>query len=247
MHDKKEYLELDIIDIIKIIKRYIKFLIIVPLLFAIAGYLISIYLLDSIYVASTTIIVRQNKVEGEELSKTDVDLSKSLIFTYAEMAKSNTVLNNTKRVLNLDILNKDLISISPVKDTQILKIEVQSQEPESAMNIANTLVQEFTHEIIRITKTDNVAIVDYAVLPERPVKPNKIMNTFISAMLGEALTLLFIFLIEYFDNTIKSEKDIEKYLKISLVGTIPNFNQGGEMGYEYGKIYGESTSKLCNN
>lgn len=247
MYEHREYEGFEIVDIIRIIKKHIILLIAVMILSSVTGFLLSIYCLTPVYQAETTIIVRQNKVDGEEISKTDVDLSKSLIYTYAEMAKSNTVIRNTRKLLKLDKLDKKLIEVSPVKDTQILKIEVINSNSESAMNIANTLVQEFKHEIIRITGTDNVAVVDYAVLPEKPIKPDKIMNASIALMLGISVTMLIIFIREYFDNTIKSEKDIQKYLKLSIVGTVPNFNLGGKVGYEYGKIYGESAPKLNDN
>ncbi len=247
MYERREYEGFEIGDIIRIIKKHIILLIAVMILSSATGFLLSIYCITSVYQASTTIIVRQNKIDGEEISKTDVDLSKSLIYTYAEMAKSNTVLRNTGKLLKLDKLDKKLIAVSPVKDTQILKIEVMNSNPESAMDIANTLVQEFKHEIIRITGTDNVAVVDYAILPEKPIKPDKIMNSFIALMLGLSVTLLIIFIREYFDNTIKSENDIKKYLKLSIVGTVPNFSLGGKVGYEYGKVYGESSSELNDN
>lgn len=246
----KENEELNLRDIVKIIKKHIKILIAAPFVFALIGALVSIFVLNPVYESSTTIIVRQNIVEGEEISKTDVDLSKSLIYTYAEMAKSNTVLGKTKKSLNLEEISGDSISVLPVKDTQILEVKVHNKDPELAMNIANTIVEEFMLEIIRITKTDNVAVVDYASLPSRPVSPNIIMNTVISGMLGEMLAMLIVFLLEYFDNTIKTEKDIEKHLKISIIGTISNFNQGGKQEHEhaeYGKVYGEKSSGISNN
>lgn len=237
--------ELNLREIIVILKKHIKILFAVPIVFSLIGVLVSIYVLDPVYESSTTIIVRQNILDGEEMSKTDVDLSKSLIYTYAEMAKSNTVLNNTKKSLNLESISRESISVLPVKDTQILEVKVHNKDPESAMNIANAIVVEFMLEVIRITKADNVAVVDYASFPSNPISPNVVMNTVISGMLGGMLALLTVFLMEYFDNTIKSEKDIEKHLKISSIGTISNFIQGGKQEYEYaeyGKVYGERSS-----
>jgi capsular polysaccharide biosynthesis protein len=245
MYENEDYEVIDLREIFQILKKRLKYIIIVPLIFAIIGAAVSVYLIDPVYESSTTLIVRQNKQTDEAIDKGDVDLSKSLIYTYAEMAKSNTVLENTKHTLNLDQLNDDTITVSPVKDTQILKVAVQNTDPKLAMEIANTLVEEFTTEIMRITKSDNVAVVDYAKQPLEPIKPNKIMNTAIAAILGEMLVLLVIFLIEYMDNTLKSEKDIESYLGISVIGTIPNFNQGSIKAN--GKIRSNRKSKVANS
>ncbi len=222
MYENEEYDVIELREIFQILKKYIKLVIIVPIIFAVFGALISIYLIDPVYEASTTLIVRQNKD-----------------------SKSNTVLDNTKNALGLSEINGKAITVSPVKDTQILKVAVQDTNPQLAMNIANTLVEEFTVEIVRITKADNVAVVDYATLPARPIKPNKSMNTAIAAVLGEMIVLMIIFLKEYLDNTIKTEKDIEKHLGISVIGTIPNFNKGGKQ--TYGKIQSKRGSEVSHS
>lgn len=245
MYENEEYEVIELRDIIQIVKKHIKLLIIVPMVFALIGALVSFYLIDPVYESSTTLIVNQSKDSGEAINKSDVDLGKSLIYTYAEMAKSNTVLDNTKEALKLSKLDGKTISVSPVKDTQILKIAVQNIDPQLAMDIANTLVEEFTLEITRITKIENVAVVDYARLPENPIKPNKLMNTVIAGILGEMIILLIVFLLEYLDNTLKTEKDIEKYLGISVIGTIPNFNQGSKQAY--GKVHGKRGSEITDS
>lgn len=245
MYENEDYEVIELKEILQIIRQYIKVLLIVPILFAIIGAAISIFLIDPVYEASTTLIVSQSNNSGEAISKGDVDLSKSLIYTYAEMAKSNTVIDNTKKSLNIEELKSDSITVSPVRDTQILKITVRNTNPQLATDIANALVEEFTLEIARITKTENVSVVDVAKLPENPIKPNKLMNTVIAGVLGEMLILLVVFLKEYLDNTLKTEKDIEKYLGIPVIGTIPNFNQGSKQAY--GKVYSNKRSEITHS
>lgn len=230
---------LDLRDIIKVLTKRIKFLIAFPIVFSMIGLIVSIWFINPVYEAATTIIVWQNNDSSQTLNQSDVNLSKSLIYTYAEIIKSDTVINNAKQVLNINKLEKKTIFVSPVEDTQILKIKVQNKDAELSYNIANAIVEQFAHEIVRITSTDNVAVIDFAKLPEKPVKPNIFFNTFISGMLGEMIILLIVFLLEYFDNTIKTEKDIELFLRLPLLGTLPNYNKGEKETYEYGKVYSE--------
>ena len=244
MYEDEEYDVIELKEILQIIKKHLWLIIIVPIIFTMIGAAVSIYVIAPVYEASTTLIVRQDKASDEQIDISDVNLSKSLVYTYAEMAKSKTILENTRKSLGLEGIDSNLITVSPVKDTQILKVAVQNTSPQLAMDIANKLVEEFTLEIVRITQTDNVAVVDYAEMPVEPVKPNKIMNTAIAAVLGEMLVLLIVFLMEYLDNSIKSEKDIEKYLGISVIGSIPNFNQGGK---EFGKVHRKRQSEIADN
>lgn len=240
MYQNETYDETDLREIFKILHKHIKLLIIAPIIFAIIGATISIYLIKPVYEASTTIIVRQEKQSNEEMNISDVNLSKSLIYTYAEMAMSMTVLDMTRKELGLESLNPNSIAVSPVKDTQILRVSVQNTDKQLSMDIANTLVEQFTTEVLRITKTDNVAVVDYAVLPSNPIKPSKVLNALIAGIIGEVLAILMIFISEYLDSSIKTEKDIEKYLEIPVIGIIPNSNTGGKLN---GKLKNEQ-SKL---
>jgi capsular polysaccharide biosynthesis protein len=94
-------------------------------------------------------------------------------------------------------------------------------ETENAMITVNTLAQVFIDEATRIYPTGNVQIMDYAPLPDIPVSPNKKLNVAIAFLLGIMVSLGIIFLIEYMDNTIKTEDDIEKYLGLPVIGIIP--------------------------
>lgn len=233
MNDE-QFDEIDLREIFQIIRKHFALIILIPILFALIGAFVSIYFIDPVYEASTTLIILQDKDAKEQISKTDVDLSKSLIYTYAEMAKSYTVIENTAKALKIDKLNEDDITVSPVKDTQILKVAVRHTDPVLARDIADTLVIEFSEEIERITKTDNVSVVDYARVPLDPVKPNIMMNTAISGVLGAMLIIFTVFLKEYLDNTVKTDKDIESLLGITVIGAVPNFGQGGKQ--TYGKV-----------
>lgn len=247
MYENEVNVTLDLKDIIKILIKQIKMLIAFPVIFSIIGGIVSIFFISPVYEAATTIIVRQNNDSKQGISQSDVNLSKSLIYTYAEIVKSDTVIDNTKHVLNIYELKSKTIKVLPVTDTQILKISVQNKDPELAYNIANTLVEQFATEIVRITSTDNVAVVDYAKLPLKPIKPNIIFNTLIAGILGEMIILFIVFLMEYFDDTIKTEKDIEEYFNLPLLGTLPNFTQGRKEIYGYGKVYGIRTSGVISD
>ncbi|MDD4440057.1 MAG: polysaccharide biosynthesis tyrosine autokinase [Tissierellia bacterium] len=228
---EEEFNDIDLREIFQIIRKYLALIIIIPIVFAAAGAVVSIYLIQPVYESSTTLIVREDKDAEEKISISDVNLSKSLVYTYAEMAKSHTVLDNTAKTLKIDKLDDKSITVSPVKDTQIIKVAVQNTDPVLARDIADALVEEFTLEIQRITKTNNVAVVDYARLPLAPVKPDIIMNTAIAGILGAMVILLIVFLKEYFDSTAKTEKDIENLLGLSIIGAVPNFNHGSKTAY----------------
>jgi capsular polysaccharide biosynthesis protein len=80
-------------------------------------------------------------------------------------------------------------------------------------------------KVADIMMVENIQIIDTAELPEAPVKPNKLMNIAIATLLGFMLSTGVVFLVEYMDDTIKTPDDVQKYLGLSVVGTIPVFDE----------------------
>jgi capsular polysaccharide biosynthesis protein len=71
-------------------------------------------------------------------------------------------------------------------------------------------------------KSSNIIIVDAAVVNEEPIRPNLQLNMAISFVLALFVSIFIIFLIEFMDDTIKEEKDIEKAINVNVIGIIPD-------------------------
>jgi capsular exopolysaccharide synthesis family protein len=68
----------------------------------------------------------------------------------------------------------------------------------------------------------NVLIIDEARIPLRPAKPNRTLIVIIGLLLGAGLAVGYVFVKNYFDDTVKSPDDIEKR-KINVLAWIPPF------------------------
>lgn len=77
---------------------------------------------------------------------------------------------------------------------------------------------------------DNVSILSEARLAENPapIKPNPKLNMAIAFVVGLMTAVGLAFLLEFLDNTIKTEKDVENYLGIAVIGVIPPFEVDSE-------------------
>ena len=91
---------------------------------------------------------------------------------------------------------------------------------EKARDIANEIPKVFKKEAKRITKANDIQVIDKAILPQSPIKPNKMMNITIAAALGAMIGLFVVFLIEYLDNKLKTPQDVEEYLELPLLGVV---------------------------
>lgn len=215
--DMKEYFQ--------IIKKRSWIIVLITFVAITVSTIISFFVLSPVYEANTTLLVNSDKPPGIDVITIDqINVSEKLAITYGEIIKSKSVLEDVAKILGLKGGYKeveDKISASSVKETQIISISVQDTNPQRAMDIANTIPDVFTKEVKRITNANSVQVIDKAILPIRPIKPNKVMNIIISSILGIVISLFVILLLEYIDNKIKSPHDIEQCLGISLLGVVP--------------------------
>lgn len=214
-------------------KRWI-IVVALPIIAALTSGMVSFFVLKPVYQASTTLIVGKKATESGQAAMQMLDNSvlqanQQLAKTYAAIAQSRTVeqsvINNLALPLTVAEFDK-MIAINPVKTTEILEIQVLNKDPKLAAAIANSMANEFSKAVIEIKKVDSVSIVDTAVIPEQPVKPNKKLNVLIAFGVGLMAALGLVFLIEYMDNTVKTSQDVEDILGIPVLGVIPNYEIG---------------------
>ncbi|MCE9644880.1 MAG: polysaccharide biosynthesis tyrosine autokinase [Chloroflexi bacterium] len=79
--------------------------------------------------------------------------------------------------------------------------------------------------LARLQNTPNVVSIEAAVVPSRPVRPNPVTNTALSAIVGLLLAGGIAFLVEYVDDTIRTPDDIERILKLPVIGYIGDIQQ----------------------
>lgn len=228
----EQEITIDLREIWGIIRKRIGLIILTTLLATVASGIISWFILDPIYETKSSIIIgKPTEQQGEKIQYNDIMMYQKLVKTYGEIAKSYTVAEKTHEALELShpitiqsLRNK--IAVTPQSDTQIIVIKAESNYPEDAANMANTLTSKFIEEAQRIYPSENVQVMDQAQMPLHPIKPQKALNLVIAFVMGLMVSVGVAFLLEYLDTTIKTEKDIENYLGLSVIGTIPR--HGGQ-------------------
>ena len=217
---------IDLREYFAIIKKRFWIIALITVVAMVVSGVVSFFMLSPVYEAKSTLIVNTEKSEETQMITGDqFTVTQKLAVTYGEIIKSRTVLEDVISNLKLDSKYEQLagqITVSPVKDTQIISISVQDTNPKKARDIANEIPKVFEKEVKRITKANDIQVIDKAILPQGAIKPNKMMNVAIAAVLGMMIGLFVVFLLEYLDNKIKTPQDIEKHLGLSVIGVIPN-------------------------
>ncbi|HSA23355.1 MAG TPA: polysaccharide biosynthesis tyrosine autokinase, partial [Myxococcota bacterium] len=71
-------------------------------------------------------------------------------------------------------------------------------------------------------ETNNVYKLDAAVEPTVPVYPRVNLNLLLAAVVGLLLGVGLAFFLEYLDNTVKSQEDLERQLQVAFLGIVPS-------------------------
>lgn len=222
-------------EVFEIIRKKIALILIITFSAAAISAIVSFFLITPKYERSTQLLVNRSQV-SENFSTNEVQTNIQLINTYSEIILSPRILDIAAKELEglIDLENGEItasylkgkITVNNQNNSQVLNISVEDTDPYRAALIANKVAEVFQREIPSIMNVDNVNILSEAEVPEdlSPVSPKPLLNIAIAFVVGLMLGVGLAFLIEYFDNTIKTEQDIEKYLELPVLGVITTFD-----------------------
>jgi len=212
-------------DLFYTIKKRLSLIVVITALAVMVSGIISYFFLTPVYQVSTQILVNQSKDENTAYNYSEVQTNLQLINTYNVIIKSPAILDLVNEELELGITTSELnekITVSNEQNSQVVNIAVQDENPYTAVDIANTVAEIFQQEVSTIMNVDNVTVLAKAVAGENPspIKPQPLLNIAISLVIGLMLGVGLAFLLEYLDNTIKTEQDVERILGLAVLGAI---------------------------
>lgn len=218
--------EINLKELFDYIKERVIMIVIIVLAVLIVGCVYSIFVKVPMYKSTTSIVLVSDDGTTNQTTYTqsDVQLNKSLVSTYKEIVTSRRILEKVIDNLSIDTTYEKLrknVVVSNNKDTEIIEIEVKNSDKALAADIANEIRIVFADSIKDIYMLQNVHTVDTAQEADKPYNINIIKDGCIYILIGIVLAFGTIFVIYYFDTTIKSADEIEKKLGLPVIGIIP--------------------------
>ena len=221
-HDDDE-IEIDLIELFYALKKHLLVILAAFLAGAVIAGAYTKLLVTPIYSSTSTMLILTKETTLASLA--DLQIGSQLTSDYSVLITSRPVLQDVIDNLGLDMEYKDLeknISINNPTDTRILEITVNDPDPETAKNIVDELssvASEFIGDQMEVVPPK---IIEEGEVPTEKTSPSTVKNTAIGAIAGFVIAAGVVVVMTIMDDTIKTEDDVERYLGIPTLSSVPD-------------------------
>jgi capsular polysaccharide biosynthesis protein len=158
--------------------------------------------------------------------------AKALVRDYAAWLNSSYRAADVIDELQLDMTPNELkgqVTVAAASAESIIMIEAENTRPDVAVDIARSWAEQLifwrNEQNAGLRQEDRIG----AELIDDPVtgapSPNARLNAVAGAVFGALLGIILIFLLEWLDSgVVRRPDDVERYLDLPVVGTIPGSN-----------------------
>ncbi|QGQ94408.1 hypothetical protein EHS13_05565 [Paenibacillus psychroresistens] len=211
---------MELMDYLKMIYKRLGLIVLIVLISCTLSGALFIQTSHSTYQAVSKLIVNKtNIVDGQQLiDTTTVGANIMLINTYKELIKSEPVLQEViKQNPQFKLTTSKLASLMKVTsavNSQVMSISITDTSYQLAAQMANAIAHVFKESLPVIMNVDNVNILNEASLnePTEPMQTSLIVVLFVTVVIAAFLAVLLVFLLDYFDRTLKTEADVMRML-----------------------------------
>ena len=214
--------EINLSEVYSYFKTKILWILLAVVLIIVLGNVFTLLTRTPMYQSNTTIVlVGESK---KEYNQSDSLLNQNLIGTYSQIIKSRKVLSQVIENLDLKMTTKELsnsITTSSVEETEIIQITVENAKAKDAQKITDEVAKVFSKEIKDIYNLENVTIIDKAELAKSPYNVNYVKDNIVYLVIGIVLSFGVVFVMYYFDTSIKSSEVVEEKLGLTVIGIVP--------------------------
>lgn len=224
--------EIDLKELFKVFWNKKIQIILIVAIFIVLGVIYTIGFVKPKYSSSTTLLLassNKNAATDTTITASDMTVNSKLVSTYSTLIKSKNILGTVISNLNIDIDEEILrknITVSAVKDTEVIEISVTNEDAKVAAKIANEIAKVFIEKVKEeFYKIENVHVVDVAEVEEEPSNINHEKDVIIFAAIGVVVSLAYVFIAYMLDTTIKTAEEIESMFQLPVIASIPIYEE----------------------
>lgn len=227
----EDTMEIDIGSVFREILNNLLIIILVAVIFALASYDITKLFVRPEYVSTTSIYVKSSNETQNSVNTGELQAGTLLTKDYEEIIQSREVLE--KVISEVDLSSDEEtagltyakllsdVSVSTPDDTRVIYIRVTYEDPYAAADLANAIRDASITRIQEVIDIEAMRTVSEANIPTAPASPRPRRNAAVGGLIGAVIAIIVVVVYFLSDSTISTSEDVEKYLHISVLGSIP--------------------------
>ena len=229
-NNKKHEIEIDLKQIFGLLLSKALYIGIISVVCAILAFSYFQFMATEKYTSTTQIFVMDKS--SDKVTSSDINMFSALSNDYLQLVQTRPVMEKVIAELGLDMsvdTLKGKVAATKQGDSRIISISVVDTSPVVAKRIADAVAKAAADQIYTVMEAELVNIVQPGNVPESPSSPAVMRNTLIAVILAVFVCCAVIIIRFIMDDTVKTAEDVEKYLGISVIGTIPLFGEDAEL------------------
>ena len=217
-----------VLELLQALKDKVALILSVTILAAALSWVFSSFVMPRKYEASVNMIVNTRTEIVGVVTSDSISSAQDLVDTYAIIIKSNKVLNKVIDQLGLHMAYEELsemISVDPIRNTQVMKIAAQCADADQAALIVQTISEIAPSIVADAVEAGSCKVVSDVYSSAKPVSPDIPRNILLASALALIAVCALVVLRELFNDYIVDDADLEKKLGISVLGVIPDVEE----------------------
>lgn len=238
MNNDNDEVEIDLLELLLAMKKKLWAIILAAV---VCGGIAGVYsklVLTPQYTSTAMMYILSKETTLTSLA--DLQIGSQLTADYKVILSSRPVLTSVISENHLDMTYEQLkskITTDNPSDTRILTVTVTDPDPVLAKQLADSIASTSSEYIGDIMEMVPPKIIEKGTIADYPTSPNNKKNAMLGAVAGIVIACGVIVLTVLMNDTIRSEEDVERYLGLTILASIPDWENAGS-GKKYG-YYGK--------
>lgn len=227
--DERFFERMTLLELLQLLRKRLALVIMLPIVCALAMGVYSFFFMANTYTASTSLYVlakTETELGASGNMYTDLNASQLLTNDVAALIKSDRVVGDTAKDLNMQSLSPFNVAVTSDTSTRVITLSVSGEDPSSAAVVANKLSENVSDVAQEVMNVQSVNVIDEAIAPSAPSGPNRPMYVAVAFMAGLFLAVAIVVVADMLNTKVRRVEEVEELLGLPVIGRMPAVKGG---------------------
>lgn len=227
--DERFFERMTLLELLQLLRKRLALVIALPIVCALAMGVYSFFFMANTYTASTSLYVLTKTETDSGASNnmyTDLNASQLLTNDVATLIKSDRVMGDTAKDLNMQSLAAFGVTVASETTTRVITLSISGEDAEAAAVVANKLAENASDVAQEVMNVQSVNVIDKATAPSSPSGPNRPVYVAVAFMAGLFLAVAIVVLADMLNTKVRRTEEVEELLGIPVIGRMPAMKGG---------------------